>query len=287
MREIVLARARCAAALALLGLPLPSARPALAQVAGQEREIFELLSAAGVSRQLQEWPELTVPTRDRARAKLDAPSLALLQRAVAELFDGEVLMAGVADRLADIHDEGRVAAALEWYGSPIGQRLRSADERSATPEALRELPVFMSQLDPRHVRPYRRLVATRLDRAAQITRSALAVSRAVSRSLTRGVVALDCGTEADAAAPALREIKRMNALEGVVRERVVIRLLFAYRSVPTADLVRYADFLESEAGRWIFGDLTQHLAGALTDAGERLLGRLAPEVVTRCSGTPP
>jgi hypothetical protein len=287
LSETVRRRARFAAALALLSLPLARAQPAPAQVAGREAELRELLAAAGVTRHVQEWPELTLPALDRAREQLDVDTLARLERSLAETFAEDALLAGVAGRLAAVYDEARAKTLREWYDSPQGRRIRSAENRAATPQALRELPLFLSRPAPRRVPPATRRAGQRLERATGLGRSILLVSQSVSRGLLEGVVALRCGAEEEVATLAAVDRRRVARLARLLPERISTTILFAYRDVPLSDLTEHAAFLESDAGRWLFGDLHEHLEGTLA-AGERALReRLAPEAASRCPRPPP
>lgn len=275
-------RTTFAAALALLSLPLAPAQPAPAQVGGREAELRELLAAAGVARHVQEWPELTLPARDRAREQLDVDTLARLERSLAETFAEDALLAGVAGRLAAVYDEARVKALLEWYDSPLGRRIRSAESRAATSEALRELPLFVSR--PRRAPPATRRAGQRLERTTGLGRNILLVSHSVSRGLLEGVVALRCGADEEVAALAALDRRRVARLARLLPERASTTLVFAYRDVPVSDLTEHAAFLESDAGRWLFGELHGHLEVALAAAERTLRERLAPEA---CSATPP
>jgi hypothetical protein len=281
-----LARGRATLAVGLALLGATCARDAGAAIRDREAALRELLAASGLAEQLAQWPELNVLLRDRARAELDPRSFALLERAVSGAFQASVLAAGIASRRAAGWSEPHVAALEAWYASPRGRALRAAEAGAATPEALRTLPVFLSRLSPRELPRPRREAARRLDRATGRTAATLAVAIGVSRGLAQGLVALRCAGSEEAARLAARERARLARLAGVVQDRVVTALLFAYRDLPTSDLDRYAVFLESEAGRWLFSSLRDDLESTLADALERLHEELAPAVTSRCAAAP-
>jgi hypothetical protein len=274
-------RARLAAALALPALLLaPQPAPARSDRAA---ELHQLLDAAGVSRHVQEWPELTLAARERASDALDADGRARLERGLAEAFAPEALLAGVAAGLAEGYDAARVEALLGWYDSPPGRRIRAAEDRATTPEALRELPVFVSLPAPRRVPPATHRAVQRIARATGLRRSLLLVAQSVSRGVGAGALALRCEEAEEDAAPAAPERRRVARLARLLPERASTTLLFAYRDVPIADLTGYAELLESDPGRWLFGALPAQLEGALAGAERSLRERLAAEAAPRCS----
>ena len=287
MSETGRRRAKFAAALALLSLPLAPPQPGTAQVGGREAALRELLAAAGVPRHVQEWPELTLAARERAREQLDAETLARLEGSLAETFAEDALLAGVARKLAAAWDEARVNALFEWYESPQGRRIRSAEDRAATSEGLRELPGFVSRPARRRVSPATGRAVQRLERATGLGRSLLLVSQSVSRGLLEGVVALRCGMQEEVAALAALDRKRAPRQARLLPGRVSLTLQFAYRDVPISDLTGYSALLESDAGHWLFDGLHEQLEGTLAAAEQALREHLAPEAAARCSAAPP
>jgi hypothetical protein len=275
-------RASFAVALALAGRllgPLPA--PAGSD---REAELRELLAAAGASWHVQEWPELTLAARERAQEALDAGTRARLERGLAEAFAPEALLAAVASRLAADPDAVRMASLRAWYDSPPGRRIHAAQERATTPDALRELPVFVSRPAPGRVPPATLRAVQRIARATRLQRSLVLVARSVSRGIDSGTAVLRC-REAEATAPP-GERRRVARLERLVPERTAAALLFAYRDVATDDLAAHAEALESDAGRWLFGAFARELETALDAAERSLRERLAAEAAPDCSAPP-
>ncbi len=188
-----------------------------------------LLKAAGMERQLVEWPELNVVVRDRARDALDTDAFARLARDVAEFFAAAALREGVAARLPTQAEPGLVAELQEGFASPRATVLRAMDRESANAEALRGFPRFTSRFWSKRMPRFRLETIRRIDRAQRFSHSVLTVAHGVSQALVHGLGALACTPAPEIAVHAAQERERLERLDPELLYIVWITLLLSWR----------------------------------------------------------
>jgi hypothetical protein len=241
---------------------------------------------ARVERHVAEWPELTLPARDRARAKLDADTFRRLEEVVASAYAEarlrDALVAGI--RLGG--DAARADRFLAWYDTPLGRDLVADARRSGTPEGLRLQPLFLADFMRDPTARARREVLVRLDDAMHLSENVMRVALAISTGFATGALALDCVPAAEwplRVTIAAAEVERRRA---AATGRVRFELEFTYRARSTAELAHYARFAESDDARWIYEAFHEQLQKALGEASTDLQQRIAPMISSRCAGPP-
>lgn len=258
-----------------------SAAPGAAE-ARDATPLREALHAVDLRGHVEEWPELTLVVRDRARLELDPEAFAALEREVHGAFAPSALAAQVESGLQESLSAGRVAVVLNHFEGP-GAALRAAERAALLPADLNEQPVFLAGVPVRPPSKTRRDWLRRLDAATQRTDNVMAVALGVSLAMARGLHALRCGTGESRAA------LEAQASRSVLRHRndVAMRLraagLFAYRDLSLGAIAEHTRFLESEDGRAFLGALHAELERALESADGEARAALAPQIASGCS----
>jgi hypothetical protein len=177
--------------------------------------------------------------------------------AVAEAFEPRELRRAAARYLARHADRVRGDAALAWLRSPLGRRLLELEHAAMAPAAGDARARYVEALPGALPPPARLALMHRLDRALEISDSALELTEAIEEAVTRatGPVSGRRPGRRDAAHRAWRDERaRLQAMAGT---------LFAYRTLPDGDLARYVAFAESPTGRWLAALQRQALLAAL------------------------
>lgn len=239
------------------------------------------LDLAELERHVEEWPELTAGARAEAARRLDADANAALQRALDAGFDPTRLEDELAARLRAA--PGADTRALGAFASsPRARGLVAARARASGPAGLRDFPVFASDLQARRVSAARAEAVRAIEREIRLAAHAGALALRVGRAAVRGTAALLCRPSGPDDPDEVRERERVTRRLGPFQERVWAWRLFRLRTVPEADVARYAAFLEGDAARAFHAALDRAHASALDAAMRRFRAALLPAVEARC-----
>jgi len=165
--------------------------------------------------------------------------------AVAEAFEPRELRRAAARHLARGLDRPRGEAALAWLRSPLARRLLELDIAAAAPATAEARRTYVDALPGAPPPPARLALMHRLDRAFELSDSALELIEAVEDAVTRATGPVT-GRRQGRRDPAHRAWRDERA-----RMQAMASALFAYRTLPDAELARYVAFAESPTGRWL------------------------------------
>lgn len=244
---------------------------------------METLLATGLVRvRVEEWTTLSNVGGNWAAARVDRPTLALLEREALGVFAPEALLQQVATGLARA-DAGEIEAVLGFAATPLGRRTLRVDRAHFTPERLRREPEYLSQSMLEGMRGPRWQAFRRLDGATGMTRDTLVTAGGLGLALAANAHFLSCGSAERWPAYSARIGGRIEGLAGLVEAHVVGSLGFRFEDLPTTDVSRLVRFAEGE-GAWLYQRIGEALRAAVVEASRELSRRLAPEVAARCGG---
>jgi hypothetical protein len=202
----------------------------------------------------------------------------VMNEVAAEYLAATRLTAGVEAALARL-TPADAAAALEWWSSPLGQRIAAIDATPESPELQVALARFVGDLQVKPLPPERVQRLTDLVSTVGVG----SFQRDISiRTMEALLTAVRAGIPAGAPAPPIDELQAR--LKGVVdvfavraEQAVRLQLLYQYREFADAEIDRYLEFARSPAGRAytaaLYGALTDGVALAAQVFGERLVAR--------------
>src|SRR5262249_47864075 len=155
------------------------------------------------------------------------------------------LRRAAARHLTRHHDRARGEAALAWLRTPLARRLLELETAALAPDAAEARSKYVDALPGAPPPPARLALMHRLHPAPRPPDSALEMTEAIEDAVPRatGPVSGRRPGRRDAVQRAWRDERaRMQAMASV---------LFAYRTLPDAELARYLAFAESPTGRWL------------------------------------
>jgi hypothetical protein len=165
--------------------------------------------------------------------------------AVAEAFEPHELRRAAARHLARRLDRSRGEAALAWLRSPLARRLLEMENAAAGADAAEARSKFVDALPVAPPPPARLALMHRLDRALELSASALELIEAMEDTVTRATGPL-IGRR-----PGRRDHAHRAWRDERARMQAMASALFTYRTLPDAELARYVAFAESPTGRWL------------------------------------
>lgn len=234
-----------------------------------------LFRAAGVDQRLPGLAAQVQAEFQRHSGLATAPERQLIAEIVARQFAPDTLYPLVRDEFLRSAGGGRVRDALAWYRSPLGRRVVAQEIQAATPESQREFRAYAATIGSNW--PAARVVLVRrIDDASRATETGLDALVTMLRGFATAV---------DAVRPPERRIDRAQLdvqlrqtrerAFGPTRQGALVAMLFTYRDLGEAELERYAQFMESDAG----SSYTRTLNRALVRAVGVIAERTGAEVV--------
>jgi hypothetical protein len=241
----------------------------------REHRVDEMLTLAGVRAaiaQLAQQAQHGVPTSAR---QLSADQQAMLSRIVGHEFREGVVYDLVKARLRNRVDDNRVAAALAYLRTPLAQAMHRLEVEASGPGVEVDLQRFADELRTNPPDEGRLAAIRRLERAMRATDFSFDLVIATVRGMAAAI---------DPTLPPHKRLKpgELNTIErrlrretrGAMEQATLFRMLYTYRSATDAELVRYAETLETDTGRWV----TDVLSRSLIEAFAAVMGRVASQM---------
>ncbi|MBI1736230.1 MAG: hypothetical protein HYR51_13740 [Candidatus Rokubacteria bacterium] len=253
--------------------------PATAAVDDKELErqrtglVEELLAITLVKRTLGDFATHPpkVPDNDAGMAKMRDAVNRIMSEAVNPAATYAVFRDGVRSRV----DDALLGEVLAWYRTPVGRKLARLAVEAESVQGQAELPAFAEKVRRDPPGEERIALVDRLDAGLGLTETKLDVFGVSMKMM--GHMLERAGAQGARARMSEDAISVMrNRMRASARPTALLTLLYAYRSVPDAELKSYVDFLETEAGRWY----ARTTRTALTEMVETVLEKAAGRIAT-------
>lgn len=263
-----------------------SAQTATSQAVVPAGDWQRLLQATSIERVLREMPTYFKQGLDQARAQgapIPAEVEAALKAAADEVFAFESLQRVAKAHLQASLNEAQLADWLAFYNTPMGQKLKAADDRAASPafqQLLRErAPQVMEALSQDSAR-------------MALLQSWLQVSDGVEQGtnmMLQMQLALEWGLISTmpqtVGKPTFEELKiHMNAqrfaMRGQVAQVMLTHTAAAYQEFTPEELGQMLKMANSPAGKALYVDFSRLLAQTLVALAEKI-GQVAGQRLAR------
>jgi hypothetical protein len=253
-------------------VPAEPAAPAASQPRRPVHPAAEvLLELAGVKRQVPAIAERARANMIQGMGPLTAGDKSAAYRVTGLGFQPQLLYGLIKEEFSQHIDDTRVTEALGWYRTPLAQRVANLEVAFTTAaNRERDLTQFVARLRVEQPDPRRLALIQRLDVASGATETSLDLILAIAQAIAR---------VADPYLPADRRLKagplesrarqlRLQSQE-MLHQANALSMLYVYRSLEDADIARYIQFLESEAGSWFSSAVRKAMVTAFATAIER------------------
>lgn len=233
----------------------------------------KLLQQSGLDGLINQYPEI-VKTSLRQKIKgAGVPSVmteAFNQR-IDGAFDQVEIKGLVTKRIAESLSTEDMKSVLDWYGSPIGQKIQAAELSEMTEQEYARLDSQLDQLFMQYSGTDREDLFIAFDSATRATESmldsAVAVELAMAATLTSVFKGPDLPDFTE-----LRNIveRRRGALRGHIGQQVYLNYLYTYRDLTDSELERYIAFARSELGNRFVEVVNSAVYTVLSERSEML-----------------
>jgi hypothetical protein len=217
---------------------------------------------------------------DKGRlAEIEVPAL---ERVLREQFQPGLFYVAIGAALRKGYTPERLPALVEWLHSPVAPKLADLERRGYSPEARPQLVEFADSLSKTPPTQERLLLIHRIYDASRICDIEVETAIALVH------------TTAQAISPALPKEKRYSANEldralggvksryrAVMKNARLVQSLFAYQSASDAELEEYANFLESDSGKWLISAIDKGFFNATGSISRRLQAEIQRNVKPR------
>ena len=217
---------------------------------------------------------------DKGRlAEIEVPAL---ERVLREQFQPGPFYEAIGAELRKGYTPERLPALVEWLHSPAASKLADLERRGYAADTRPELVKFADSLSKTPPTQDRLLLIHRIYDASRICDIEVETAIALVH------------TTAQAISPALPKERRYSANEldralGSVKSRYravmknarLVQSLFAYQSASDTELEQYANFLESDSGKWLISAVDKGFFNATGAISRRLQAEIQRNVKPR------
>jgi hypothetical protein len=248
------------AGLLLAGATLPAgaqnksrARAKAAPVDERAAGIDEALRVSGLRNHLTRVRLRLKQTIDDNNPNLDADVRRWLWRTLDLAFSPDAYAKPVKQALFDNYDADFLTRVLVWYNFPAGRKMVRLEQSGAEPGQSQARDRYLATLENRQPSEERLVTIFRIDEASRASEGTFGAIRAVVIGWNRGIeqVMSEQAQQRAAQGEIARDVFRAQ-MRDTVSEEVLRELMYTYRGASDAELRAYAEFLESDAGKWFF-----------------------------------
>ncbi|MEX0604568.1 MAG: DUF2059 domain-containing protein [Marinobacter sp.] len=166
---------------------------------------------------------------------------------VGQAFSSSKIRGQVVADLDDGLSESTLQTVLDWYQSPLGERVTSLEADAAKPAGWKQIERRGPELIKKYQGTEREQMFTRFDRASRATESAVDTAIAVQTAFGTAMAAFN-GQTADFESIKARVEDQRPMLTGMVGQQVYAAYLHTYESLSDEQLKNYIDFMQSQEG---------------------------------------
>ena len=219
---------------------------------------------------------------DQFAKNLNFKIISALRKSIGTVFVPETIKRTMLEELRGKLSSEDVRAVLIWLDSPLGTKITKLEKTASTPDAIKKLPRFIKKLRKEPPAQDRFRAIGRMDSAVKATETSVELAM-VTQLATIVAIVSTVPEERRAQFPDLRAAveKSRPQIEGLVKARVLVRFLYAYRSLSVSELDKYVKFAESDVGRRYHDAAIGGIKKALIDSLMKLPTAIADEFKAR------
>lgn len=219
---------------------------------------------------------------DPSAQAMDGRLADALKKSFAAVFVPGQMKAIFLDEFRTRLTKNDVELALEWVESPLGSKIKKAEEVASDPGFIKKLPPFLRELRKSPPSPDRLNVLGRLDRATKSSETAVEIAMGVGlASAVAMVAALPDGPRTSMSQLQAAIERSRPQIETMIRTQMGAYFLYMYRAVSIAELETYLAFFETTAGKKLNDAGIAGLVKALLTSIAKLEGAIAKELRAR------
>jgi len=187
----------------------------------------------------------------------------------------------VKQALLDHYGADALTRVLIWYRSASGKKMAKLEQSGVEPGQSQARMKHLATLENKQPSEERLVAVFRIDEGSRASEGTFGAIKAVVNGWTRGIeqAVPERGRQRAAQGETARDVFRAQ-MRDTVGEDVLREMMYSYRDATGAELRAYAEFLESDAGRWFFNTAYKgqqtFLDKAVDKVAEKYVSAIAP-----------
>lgn len=281
-------------AILVVGTTLPAqaqskgpARPKAAPVDEKSAAIDESLRLSGMRTHLAALRErLTRVLENDYRADFDVRRW--VTRSLSSSFAPENYARPIRQALLDDYNADAMARVLAWYRSGTARKIVRLEQSGAEPGQGPARRAYLATLEDKQPSENRLVLIFRIDEGLRASEGASAAVRAVATGWNRGIEQMmdeRDRTEVRQLETALTIYRAQ--IRDEISEDILREMMYTYRGATDGELGVYAEFLESDAGKWFFSTIDKGYRAFLEEAVDKVAEEYVNTVITKRTTSPP
>jgi hypothetical protein len=159
----------------------------------------------------------------------------------------------IRQALLDNYDADAMARVLLWYRSPVGRKISRLETAAQVPNQGTARKTYLASLENKQPSEDRLVLVFRIDEGSRASDSTAAALRSSINGWNLGIQQVVADTERQRMVQIESVLTKYRAeFRDVIADDVLSELMYTYREATDAELRAYAEFLESDAGKWFF-----------------------------------
>ncbi len=219
------------------------------------REIQELFSKSGLEKEIRQLPETIKEGFDQAAKENEQleqlPDYLIVEMStlLTTAFAFDKMKKTVIKELETKMSAAEVQANLKWLDSPLGKKCTKLEEAASTPEAIKEIEAYKTQIQKAPPSSARLKLIKELDVTGKITATTVEIAIDTQVAVTSAIMASLPAEQRKTPAQIRNEMEEVRGqIESITKVDVLVELLYTYRSITDRELQRYIRFTASKAG---------------------------------------
>lgn len=238
-------------------------------VGADDSKITQLLHKSGISHGISRFPQQIEDQLNHSQLFSQQPEMeARLLKAMLAGYDYERALNIMQRRTRDILDPGTIQRLLDWYDTPVAQRITTA-EMAASEASLAQLETFFQALQSNPPTEQRRQLIEDYAEASRQTELLMALMKVITKGMIQtfnGLLPPDQRLSAqDLNATIEQLIAQMDGeIEQLMGQQMLMFSHYIYRDLSDEDLQQYTTFIRSRDGQHYL-QLTYAIADVFSD----------------------
>jgi hypothetical protein len=211
-----------------------------------DHSVSMLLDKSGLTKQIAQIPSLFKAGIGQARQQgTDIPDqiYAAMTDSIDETIDPGQMLEKISLSLKTSLNESQLNEMISWYNSELGRTIVSEEEQASTPEAFNKM---MNQAQELTSDPKRVEIAKRFDKLLGATEMGLKIQEYSSIATFSAIMAALYPDEPLDIESFRSEVQQqLEQGRQTIEQMSIISSVYAYRNIPTMDLNKYEQFLNT------------------------------------------
>ena len=203
-------------------------------------------------------------------------------------FSPEAYTKPVKQALLDNHDADALTRVLIWYRSATGKKMVRLERSGVEPGHTQARRKYLATLEDKQPSEDRLVAVFRIDEASRASEGTFGAIKTVVNGWNRGIeqVVSEEGRQRAAQGEVARDVFRAQ-IRDMVGEDVLREMMYTYRDATDTELRAYAEFLESDAGKWFFNTAYKGQQAFLEKAVDKVAEEYVSTIYVKKATRPP